>query len=202
MNVKQKKAVLSKLEKQLEMLREQHWPSITDNDLWNRKESDGYTTIPRAMPQIMAIIDALADKGKPPAQTYLTLWFRVFDTHMQVRITSPGQLALEAGFGGERAISTWQSRMQKLVELGFIMTAKGSAGLYEYILIPNPYHVIHRLHKTGALQSNTAQELWHQLRMRAVEIGAKDLDAIATEEAKAQEAVQSARDDSAAQGEQ
>lgn len=185
MNAKQKKAVSDKLAKQLELIRQQYWPDVTDDQLWDRRKSGGFTTIPRSMPQIMALIDALAEKGKPPSQAYLALWFRVFDTAMQVRITSPGQIAAESGFGGERAISTWQGRMQKLLELGFIKVGKGTAGPYEYVLILNPYHVIYRLCQDGQLDSATLQQLWHELRLRAVDIVAKDLDEIAEAEAVA-----------------
>lgn len=179
MNAKQKKAVLSKLDKQLELVHQQYWPGVHDWELWNRKKNDGYTTIPRAMPQIMAIIDALADKGKPASQAYLMLWFRIYDLHMQVHINSPGQLAVESGFGGERAVSSWQSRMQKLVELGFIKAAKGNEGPYEFVLVMNPYYVIHQLDQAGRFDTQNLQKLLIDLRIRAVKVGAKDLEQIA-----------------------
>lgn len=179
MNAKQKRAAQEKLDKQLELVRQQHWPEVQDGELWNRQKNDGYTTIPRAMPQIMAIIDALADKGKPASQTYQMLWYRVYDLHMQVHITTPGQLAVESGFGGERAVSSWQGRMQKLVELGFIKAAKGNDGPFEFVLIMNPYHVIYQLEQAGRMDTQHLKQLVYELKLRAVRIGAKDLDQIA-----------------------
>ena len=43
---------------------------------WNRKENDGFTTIPRWLPIINRIMDKLS-QGKPISSTYLSLWFRV-----------------------------------------------------------------------------------------------------------------------------
>lgn len=179
MNETQKKATSVKLEKQFRLAREQYWPGITDNDLWNRKTSHGFATLPRTMPQIMAIMDALCPKGKPASMTYMALWFRGFDVMMQLRITSPGYLANESGFGGERAITTWQGRMQQLLDLGFIKVAKGPAGPYEHVIIPNPYHVLYGLHKSGVLNTSHLKELYSELVMRSGEVGAKDLELIA-----------------------
>lgn len=176
MNVKQKKAARSKTKKQFELIRSEYWPEINDDDLWNRQESDGYATLPRAMPQVMAIIDALAEKGKPVSLTYLALWFRAYDLDMQLRILAPRQLAIESGFSGERAVNTWQGRMQKLAELGFIKVAQGNSGLYEYVLILNPYHVIYR--KSVDFNTTSLQGLYRELKIRASEIGAKDIDEI------------------------
>lgn len=179
MNAAQKKAASVKLQKQFKLVREQYWPEVTDNDLWNRKASDGYATLPRTMPQIIAIIDALCPKGKPASMTYMALWFRGFDLMMQLRITSPGYLANESGFGGERAITTWQGRMQQLSDIGFIKVAKGPAGPYEHVIIPNPYHVIYGLHKNGGLDIPYLKDLYREFVMRSGEIGAKDLELIA-----------------------
>lgn len=178
MNSKQKKAAKMKIKRQFELIRSQYWPEISNDDLWNRQESDGYATLPRTMPQIMAIIDALGEKGKPASMTYLALWFRAFDLDMQLRIQTPRQLAVESGFGGERAVNTWQGRMQKLADLGFIKVAGGHAGLYEFVLIPNPYHVIYRQHVNGFFNTTTLQELYRDLQMRALEVGAKDMDEV------------------------
>ena len=34
-------------------LREKFWPDLSADDLWNRKEYDGFTRIPRNLPLIM-----------------------------------------------------------------------------------------------------------------------------------------------------
>ena len=98
------------------------------------------------MPQILQIMDHLADKGKPVSQSYLSLWCRVFDESLVV-IQNEKEMAFEAGFTGQRDVTTWHSRMKNLVEMGFIDAKAGSAGKYQYVLIFNPYVVIKKLKK-------------------------------------------------------
>lgn len=159
---------------------EKFWPTVNvDVDLWHRSRCDGYGTIPRTTPQILAIIDSLT-KGKPASMTYLALWCRAPD-EMVVRILSPMYLASESGFSGERAVTTWQSRIASLVEYGFIKVAAGQAGPYEFVLILNPYRVIHELHQKG----NLPESLFNAVHVRAMEVGAVDLDEVMKEAQKA-----------------
>jgi hypothetical protein len=146
------------------------WPAVqVDVDLWHRTRCDGFCTMPRTMPQIFAIIDALT-KGKPASSTYLALWCRAPD-EMLVRIQSPLSLASESGFSGERALTTWQARMQRLAELGFIKIAAGQAGAFEFILIMNPYRVIYQMHQDGKIPDS----LYNAFFVRATEVGAQDI---------------------------
>ena len=64
-------------------LRGAYWPKVTDEELWSRKLYSGYTSIPRTMPQVMNIIDALT-KNKPAGRTYFVLWSRTFDESLLV----------------------------------------------------------------------------------------------------------------------
>lgn len=93
-------------------------------NLWNRTEHDGYTTIPRTMPQIFRIMDLWAGKGKPVSATYFTLWCNVHD-ESYLEIKDKDRFAFESGFSGERAVTTWTTRMRILAELGFISAKKG-----------------------------------------------------------------------------
>ena len=79
-------------------------------------------------------------------------------------------LAAEAGFSGERALSTWKDRMRLLVDLGFIDAKEGPAGAYHYVLLFNPHKVVWDL--KNRIQENT----FRQLQTRAIEIGAKDME--------------------------
>lgn len=173
MNAKQKTARASKMSKQNTVLRERYWPEVTDEQLWLRKNKTGFTTIPRCLPQIMAIIDALT-KNTPASKTYFALWCRSFD-EMVIRIPHPMILAAESGFSGSRQLTTWQSRMALLNEYGFIKSAKGQAGDYEFVILLNPFMVIQNLQGT-AQWTSSIMTLYHALAMRAVEVGAKDLD--------------------------
>lgn len=148
-------------------LRQQHWPDITDTDLWLRTETKGFTTIPRGISLIMRIMDSLSLQ-KPLSNTYMALWCYAFD-EMTVTIQKPRQMALESGFSGQRAESTWRERMKKLEELGFIKSAKGFSGEFHYVLLLNPYYVVRILKESE--QHNIPEALYNTLLDRMEEIG-------------------------------
>lgn len=148
-------------------LRQQHWPDVTDDDLWLRSETKGFTTIPRGMSLIMRIMDSLSPQ-KPLSNTYMTLWLYSFD-EMTVTIQRPRQMALESGFTGQRAENSWRERMKKLEELGFILSARGATGSFHYILLLNPYKVVKELNESEKF--NVPELLYNTLIDRIDEIG-------------------------------
>lgn len=152
--------------------REAYWPEVGEELLWHRKRCDGYTTVPRTMPVLMSIIDALS-KNRPAGRTYFGLWARAFDESLLV-IENPASLAAEADFSGERAISTWRQRMRTLKELGFIDAKPGSAGEFHYVLIFNPHRVVWNL--KGQIQEGLFRQLWE----RAIDVGATDMKPMET----------------------
>ena len=169
MNLRQKRARASKMLTRNLDLREELWPGLDPTLLWNRKRNDGFTTMPRPMPHILQIMDNLAPKGKPVSQTYLSLWCRVFDESLVI-VQNEKEMAFEAGFTGQRAVTTWHSRMKHLVEMGFIDAKVGAAGKYQYVLILNPYVVIKKFRKTKKVPDQLSIALF----ARAQEVGAID----------------------------
>jgi hypothetical protein len=153
-------------EKYLE-LRDVCWPGLSEKLLWNRKRHKGFTSIPRTLPNLINIIDSLT-KNKPAGQTYLVLWARSYDEAM-LTIDNPATLAAEAGFTGERAVSTWTQRMRALQELGFINAVEGPAGGFHYVLLLNPHQVV------WSLKPTIQTSLFRQLHERALAIGATDM---------------------------
>jgi len=170
MNVKQRNTRAAKMKKKWVDLRTQFWPNVETEDLWNRKEHDGFTTLPRTIPYLLQIMDDLADKGKPVSSVYLSLWCRVFDESV-LEIKSVEQMAFESGFSGQRAVTTWKQRMKKLEELRFISSNAGASGEYSFVLIYNPYKIIIEHNNSGNIQ----QAKFNSLYARAQEIGAIDL---------------------------
>lgn len=152
-------------------LRDEVWPEVDPVAIWNRRKSDGYTTIPRCMTYILAIIDQLSGKN-PLASTYLTLWCHVFDEGF-IQIKNEDEFAFESGFTGQRAKTTWRNKMKTLAKLGFIRTSRGRSGDYYYTLLINPFHVIKKEYKEGNSLIN--KDAYFSLLERAEEIGAKDL---------------------------
>lgn len=160
------------LKRQLEA-RAKIWPNVTNQMLWDRTERDGFSTIPRALPLIMNIMDGLSEKGFPVGQTYLEMWCRLYD-ELFLTLNRPEEMAFYAGFTGQRAVRTWRDRVKRLHDLGFIDLKSGPLGDMSYAVFFNPYHVIKRAYLKGLV----AEDKYRALVIRANEIGAFDLDDI------------------------
>jgi hypothetical protein len=153
------------------------WPGLDESRLWLRtdKTRKGFSTMPRTMALIVNLIDApskqvTSGKAVPARKTYLVLWCRIFDEGF-VKIDSEAVAALEAGYAGERNVTTWRQHLAVLQDLGFIDCKLGPAGPYQYILLLSPYRVIKELHAKGMIQ----QGAYTALFQRAMDIGATDL---------------------------
>ena len=150
-----------------QQLRSSLWPDVEESKLWDRKRSDGWLSIPRAIPLLAQIMDSLS-KGKPVSSTYLDLWCRTYDNSFVIA-SKQREMAYFSGFIGERAIRTWTTRMRILSDLGFIDIKEGPHGPISYVLIFNPYRAVkpHLVSNSGFANALTE---------RMIEIGAKDLD--------------------------
>lgn len=177
-NAKQAKARVSKIKKSALAMRKELWPDITEDALWLRQDSYGFTTIPRTMALFIELINdaskhVTTGKSVPAGKSYLVLWCRVFDEAF-VKIDVDAVAAKEAGYTGERNVSTWREHLRVLSELGFIRYEQGAAGPCQYILLLNPYHVVQKLVAKKWVQRDT----YVALLQRTHEIGATDLDPI------------------------
>ncbi len=167
---KQNKTRAQRIKERAEQRREELWPDIPTEKNWNRRGSDGFTTIPRTLALVGTIADTLAAKNKRVSSTYWGLWCRVWDTGVVI-IENEYELATEAGFTGERRIYTWRDRIKQLVSLKFIEVKEGPKGPYQYVLIFNPYQVLYDHREAGEIQ----ERCWISFLERSEEIGAKDI---------------------------
>lgn len=167
-----KATVAKKMEAKREELLDELWPDLDPKDVWHRKRSDGFITIPRCMSLILDMLNQLSN-GNPLASTYLTLWCHTHD-EMLVEVKDEKSIAFEAGFKGQRAVATWKSKMKGLKKLGFIDSHAGKSGEFNYVLLFNPFHVIKRHHKSESGLIN--KESYLALIERAHAIGASDLN--------------------------
>jgi hypothetical protein len=151
-------------------IRNLHWPDA-DVHLWNRKAHKGFATIPKTMPLILKAMDEIT-KGAPVSSTYLTLWCCTWDNSFVV-LNKAQDMADAAGFGGQRGVHTWATRMKKLQELRFIDIKPGKSGPMSNAIIWNPHLTLRFLHeqKTPGLTEAT----YNALIEWALEVGAKDM---------------------------
>jgi hypothetical protein len=153
-------------------LRTRLWPHLSEDELWNHKNFDGFTSIPRTIPIVLSIIDDLT-KGAPASSTYLELWCRAFP-EMYVSLAKPDEHAFHAGFTGQRARRTWMDRIRKLRDLGFILVAEGSAGELSHSVIINPHVALRRLKQND--HPGISKAKYNALIERGNDIGATDVD--------------------------
>jgi hypothetical protein len=165
-NLKQSNARASKMETRSMSMRTELWKEISEDQLWDRKKANGFTTMPRTMAHLINIIDSLT-KGTPAGMVYLTIWCRLFSVGI-LELASENEMAFEAGFSGERAVDTWRKRMRPLKEHGFIDYKPGAAHEFQWVLVYNPHHVVQKLGTKIQARYRTA---WLG---RAMEVGAKD----------------------------
>jgi hypothetical protein len=118
-----------------EEIRDILWPDAAEL-IWHRKTNDGFTTIPRVLPLILVLIQQLCQK-EDPSPVYFDLWARNWDEGI-IEIDDIDACAYSSGYLSNRAVRSWQERIWKLAELGFIkVEAKGNRKI-GYILILNP----------------------------------------------------------------
>jgi len=166
-------AIAAMKEKQA-ALRLQIFPGLDEGRVWDikdKKRTKGFTSIPRTMPLLGSIMDALSGKGKPVSTVYLELWCRANEQGF-LTLSRPAETAFASGYSGERGVSTWKERVRKLEALNFISTRPGSISDLNYVQIWNPYVII----KEHAAAETTGFPLQHfnALLERASEIGALD----------------------------
>jgi hypothetical protein len=149
-------------------LRTSLFPTDQDEKLWVRATKKGFTTLPRAIPMILVMMDELSPK-KPISSAYLALWCRAWDDPLVSIGSRMLEVALEAGFTGQRAVNSLTSRLAILERLHFVKFAPGAGGDYSFGLIYNPYLVL-KTHRNKLSKSN-----WNALLSRMNEIGADDL---------------------------
>lgn len=164
------------MENNLQM-REHLWPGLDERRLWLRtdKTRKGFATMPRTMPLVLNMVNDLTKhvtggKAIPAGKSLLVLWCRVFDEGF-LKIESEAVAALEAGYAGERNVTTWREHLVALKELGFIDFKEGPAGPYQYILLYSPYRAVKDLYAKGWVQKGAYTALFQ----RAMDIGATDL---------------------------
>ncbi len=121
-----------------------------DNETWKHEQEIGWVPVlPRVLPQVAALANHLAPKGKgDPGLVYLDLWFRT-DEDSFVRVLRADDMAAGVGFTGQRMERSWNERMHALADLGLIRLHKNeSTDEIVVVLLVNPVAAVERLLET------------------------------------------------------
>lgn len=172
-NSKQSSSKRIKMAERAQQLMNVHFPNFHPSFLWHRKTHDGFSTVPRTLPNVMQAVDAQS-KGQPAGHTLFCLWSRAPD-HPVIAIENPATFAAEAGFFGERAVDTWRKRMKCLRDLVLIQTKPGPSGDFHYVLLINPNAAMELMRSKGLVQDG----LYSRFIERLADIGAYgDIEAV------------------------
>lgn len=139
-------------------IRELHWPSVTDDQVWS-SETGGFAIVPRTAGMVAEVVIRKAHKkmfnaSSAAGTTYMTVWLHS-QTSGVARIESEEDAAFESGYGGERGVTTFRRHLRTLKTMGFIDFIEESRGRVKWVLIFNPYQVVKRLHDDGHLDRQT-----------------------------------------------
>lgn len=128
--------------KRRQEIRLEHWPNLS---LWTGEREVGWFSSPRSLPLILGLLGTkLISGNRNPAMVYLELLSRQRGEGV-IEMAHEQDHAFAAGYVGNRAVRTWQERMNLLQELGFIATVKVGNQRYRYVAIVHPTDVVERL---------------------------------------------------------
>ena len=136
-------------------------------EVWDRKAEVGYTTVPRTLGLITALLKQLC-KGGDPSSVYVELWCRVYDEGL-VEVRYAKELGVAAGFSPARAERSFRERVKLLRNLGFVKTAKRYDSDFDYIFLRHPDIVVRELEAGNKLPSSSWTE---EYARRMQDIGA------------------------------
>ncbi|MBF3419113.1 hypothetical protein ISF41_22435 [Burkholderia pseudomallei] len=131
---------------------------VPEEDVWT-SERGGWAAVPRPIGMIAANVIGAAHKKMfqktcAAGSTYLTLWLRAQGSGVS-RIESEADAAFEAGYGGQRGITTFRQHMRALKSLGFIDYIEENRGRIKWVLLLNPYRVVKKLFDGGHIELAT-----------------------------------------------
>ena len=156
-------------------IRKLYWPEVGDEDLWllGDRKRGGFAQVPRTLSLVMNIINDITKrkygKSVPAGKTYLVLWLHHFSEGL-VKIHSEADAAYEAGYDGQRNITTFRSHMKILQEIGFVDFRDGPKGPMQYVLMRSPYKVLKQLHADKLVSTKQ----YAALIERVNDIGSRD----------------------------
>jgi hypothetical protein len=139
-----------------ERQRDTFYPGAADY-IYPQLREEGWGRIPRNLPLILAIIDAVKaqnpkQKGLDVTRTYLDLFANNLGEGV-VEVKNEQDFAFRAGFtSNDRGMRSWKERLAVLEELGFIKMHHAASKRIDFILMVHPRKVVKHLHRVQRLE--------------------------------------------------
>jgi hypothetical protein len=148
-------AIKTKAAEQRENIRKRLFP---DEETWIGTTEKGWFRAPRTLPLVLSLIDSKDISGNTRlSNVYLELWARDMGEGL-IEMKEPSKHAYWAGYSGPRGVRTWQERMRRLEELGFIKIKKSGTQPYGYVLLMHPAKVIENLQRQNKIPADWLDE--------------------------------------------
>lgn len=141
-------------------IRDGLWPEA-DGEVFAPRKAKGFARVPRVVPLVARLINALGG-ALNAGPLYQTLWAQDWGEGL-VEIRSFRALLYEAGYPDNRtrAERTWRERIDVLLKLGFIKTAKNGLEDHGFVLLVDPYLAAVRLEEKSETFDSPDQQVWH-----------------------------------------
>lgn len=137
-----------------------------DEEPWTGENEKGWFRASRTLPLILALLAEKTLSGKlNPTSVYLELLARHIDSGV-IEMKDAAEHASAAGFFSNRAVRSWQERMNILEKNGFIKSKKIGNQLYKFVLLVHPTIAVQRLRDGGKV----SDEWWDAYRARQIEV--------------------------------
>lgn len=128
-----------------ERVRQQVFGSESANEVFS-KNRNGYTSMPRCIPLVSRLINALGDKKIKAGDIYIALWFLNWGESLIERVNFRAVL-YQAGHvaRGKSVHRNWKDRTKLLERLGFIKIREHKLDPQGAILLIDPHLAVMRL---------------------------------------------------------
>lgn len=144
------------------------WPDASAFT-WHRGRETGFTTVPRTLSMIGALIKLLTDRADA-SRVYFDLWLRAHDEAL-IEVVDEAEFALSCGYAlGTRHVRTWQERVHHLQRLGFIAVRPKPSRSIGFIFLIHPHAAVMRLKEQEP--ERIPDWWWALFQTRIKEIGA------------------------------
>jgi hypothetical protein len=152
--------------------RDQHKDNYwSDLDGWLGQHEKGWFACPRTLPLFLALMNSKAISNKAnPSSVYLELISRTYGEGV-VEMVQEEEHAYNSGYSGNRAVRSWQERMDILEKNGFINTVRVN-GRRKFAFILHPVDVVHKLRQ----EKKVPADWWNAYQARQVEVKEPDYE--------------------------
>lgn len=133
-------------------VRDEYWPDAPSVAF--DPKGGGWAQVPRTIPLIATLIDALAAREKP-SRVYTALWLYDYGDGF-VELPDLARFTVELGYTTRRGERSVTERLQILEDLGFVRSRPLASRKFGYVLLLDPHQVVAPMRSSPPAQVSSA----------------------------------------------